>query len=239
MKIGILQCGHLPPEIEAEQGKYSDMIARLFDGQGFTYEVFNVVDGVFPDGPKAAEGWIVTGSRHGIYDPLPWIAPLEALVREIHAAERPLVGICFGHQLIAQALGGKAEKFSGGWSLGLKDYRIGDAVLAMPAWHQDQVITPPPGATTLGQGDVCAHAVMAIGPHTLTVQPHPEFDRAAVAGLIETRGAALPQDLVATARDRLDTPEDRNLFAGWMAAVLRGAPADVVPDALRSQGADA
>ena len=125
MKIGILQTGLAPAELAAQSGEYPEMFADLLKGHGFDFASWAVVNGDFPSGPEAADGWLITGSRHGAYDDLPWIAPLEELIRGIVAQERPLVGICFGHQIMAQALGGKVEKFKGGWSVGPTQYTFG------------------------------------------------------------------------------------------------------------------
>ena len=225
MIIGILQTGHLPAEIRGSLGDYDAHFERLFAGRAFTYRVFDVVDGVFPDGPEAADGWLVTGSRHAVYEDHPWIAPLEVLVREIVAAGRPLVGICFGHQLIAQALGGTVEKYAGGWAAGRRCYRFGDTEVALNAWHQDQVVVPPPGATILAENAFTPVAAMAIGPRVLTVQAHPEFESATVGHLIEARGAALPAEMMATAQAALPQPTDNARVAGWLADVLEGADA--------------
>ena len=81
MKIGILQTGHAPDEVKGELGDYSDMFARLLDGHGFDFATFSVVDGEFPSGPEAADGWLITGSKHGVYEDHAWIAPLEARTR--------------------------------------------------------------------------------------------------------------------------------------------------------------
>jgi GMP synthase-like glutamine amidotransferase len=173
MIIGILQTGHVPEEISARHGEYSDMFRRLLGGRGFEFRVFNVVDMEFPEGPEAADGWLITGSKHGVYEDHPWIPPLEALIRGIRDAGQPLVGICFGHQIIAQALGGKVVKYPGGWALGLRRYRIGGREVSLHAWHQDQVVELPPGATVLGDSEMTAHAVLAIGDRILTIQPTP------------------------------------------------------------------
>src|SRR5690606_24036163 len=122
--IGILQTGHAAEPIRAEQGDYDEMFRRLLGGHGFTFSTWNVVDGEFPEGPEAAEGWLITGSRHGAYEEHDWLPPLEDLIRAIREAKRPLVGICFGHQIVAQALGGRVEKFDGGWSVGPQHYTI-------------------------------------------------------------------------------------------------------------------
>ena len=96
MKIGILITGHTPDELKPDVGTYGDMFQRLLDGNGFTFDVYPVVDGVFPTGVDAADGWLITGSKHGVYENLPWMLSLQDLIREAHAAGLPMVGICFG-----------------------------------------------------------------------------------------------------------------------------------------------
>lgn len=223
MHIGILQTGHAADPIRAERGDYDDMFRRLLDGHGFTFTTWNVVDGDFPAGPDAADAWLITGSRHGAYDHLPWIEPLEELIRAIREAGRPLVGICFGHQIIAQALGGRVEKFAGGWSVGPQSYRIEGTEYRVAAWHQDQVVEPPAGARVIGESDFCRYAALAYDG-ILTVQPHPEFDAETVASLIEHRGrGSVPDDLLEDAGAGLAEPMDRGLMADRLAAFLKGA----------------
>jgi GMP synthase-like glutamine amidotransferase len=220
MRIGILQTGHAPDEVRGALGDYADMFEQLLTGRGFTFTRYDVVDGIFPENPEAADGWIVTGSRHGVYEDHPWLPPLEAFIREIVAADRPLVGVCFGHQVIAQALGGKVEKFSGGWAVGLQEYDFDGETLTLNAWHQDQVVALPDGAEVIASNDFCANAALAIGDKVFTVQPHPEFTAEMIAGLIEHRGSAVPAELVAQARARLDAPTANAALAKRMADVL-------------------
>ena len=109
MKIGILQTGHAPDELLHDRGDYDAHFARLLDGNGFTFRTYNVVDMDFPGSIHDCDGWLITGSKHGAYEDHPFIPPLEALIREVYNTDLPLVGICFGHQIIAQALGGTVE----------------------------------------------------------------------------------------------------------------------------------
>ncbi|WP_422071438.1 type 1 glutamine amidotransferase [Tranquillimonas rosea] len=224
MHIGILQTGHAPQAVLERDGDYDAMFARLFRGHDFDFTTWNVVDMEFPEGPSDAEGWLITGSRHGAYEDHPWIPPLEELIRAIHRSNRPLVGICFGHQIIAQALGGTVEKFGGGWSVGRRDYHWNGDTVHLNAWHQDQVIAPPPEAVTLAHNDSCAHAAFAIGDRIMTVQAHPEFTDSTVDTLIEHRGpGVVPDDRLATARAGLGAGVDSAGIADRLAAVLKGA----------------
>lgn len=221
MKIGILQTGHAPDEILPKMGDYPGMFEALLAGEGFTFEDWPVVDNVFPEGPEAADGWLITGSRHGVYEDHDWLPPLEALIRDIVASHRPLIGVCFGHQVIAKALGGKVEKFGGGWAVGPQVYDFGGEKLRLNAWHQDQVIEAPEGAEVIASNPFCANAGMVIGDSVLTVQPHPEFTAPFFAELMKYRGGAVSPELIETARAALAEPTDEAKMAHKMGEFFR------------------
>ena len=218
MKIGILQTGHAPDELRPTTGDFAELFQRLLAGNGFDFVVYNVVDMQFPETINICDGWLITGSKHGAYEDHPFIPPLEDLIREIHAADIPLVGICFGHQIIAQALGGKVEKFAGGWAVGRQNYDINGETFALNAWHQDQVVTAPDQAKVVGRNDFCANAALLYGNRIFTVQPHPEFDTAVIDGLLKYRGPGnVPDAQLAQVRDDLDKPVDSPRLATQIA----------------------
>lgn len=222
MEIGLLQTGLVVPELAREHGQYPDMFIRMLAGHGFRFRTWSVVEGDFPGGPEDAEGWLITGSRHGVYEDHDWLPPLEALIRRIVAADRPLVGVCFGHQVIAQALGGKVEKFAGGWSVGPQPYDFPDARKIVQAWHQDQVITPPEGAVTVASSDFCAHAALVYPGKAYSVQPHPEFEDGFVRGLLEKRGpGVVPAPVLEAAAGKLGTKLDSADLADQIAHFFR------------------
>ncbi len=206
MQIGILMTGHVPEELVDEVGEYPKMFERLLDGHGFTFRSWAVVDGEHPESVSEADGWLITGSKHGAYEDHPWIPPLEEFIRALHADGRPLVGICFGHQIVAQALGGKVELFAGGWSVGHTSYDFEGETMALNAWHRDQVTELPDGARVIGSSDFCANAALLYGSSIYTIQPHPEFSAGFLESLIETRGALVPDEILAQAKANLAAP---------------------------------
>ena len=222
MRIGILQTGLAPEALAPEMGDYPDMFARLLDGHGFTFRTWKVVEGEFPSSVRDADGWLITGSRHGVYEDHPWIAPLEQFIRDSFTARVPVVGICFGHQIVAQAMGGKVERYAGGWAVGATEYDFGGETLRLNAWHRDQVVEAPPGATVIATNDFCTNAALLYDDRALTVQAHPEFRPEFVDGLMKTRGKGLvPDEVMAEAAARLDLALQDKTMAGRIAAFFK------------------
>lgn len=182
MHIGILEMGRSVSVLAQSHGSYPELLSFLLlrHSKDFTFTTYPVLEGLLPAEAVQHDGWLVTGSPHGVYDGLPWIAPAEEFLRQVMTACRPIVGICFGHQLLAQALGGTVIKSPKGWGLGLHEYqwqldsgRTGSFVL--PASHQDQVITLPSAGKVLAASPHCAYAAIAYDDTALTFQAHPEF----------------------------------------------------------------
>ncbi|HRO12584.1 type 1 glutamine amidotransferase [Amaricoccus sp.] len=237
MKIGILETGEVHPDLKARHGDYPAMFEALLGAADPTLEfaTVRVVAGELPASPTQADAWLVTGSRHGVYDDLPWIEPLKSFLRTCYRARVPLVGICFGHQILAEALGGRTVKSDKGWALGVQDYRLAIRpgwTAALPdrfsvrALHQDQVVALPPNATVLATSPHCEYAAIAYGdpesPDAISLQPHPEFGPEFLDELLRLRaGTSFPAEAAAAARASLARPVDSAAWAELIVAFLR------------------
>lgn len=231
MRIGILQCGQSPAQLKRDLGDYPDMFVRLLDGRGFDFTTWHVEKMAFPDDIHDADGWLLTGSRHGAYEDHAFIPPLEDFIRRVHDAGVPMVGICFGHQIIAQALGGTVVKHPGGWAVGAQDYDFGGQPVTLNAWHQDQVVALPPGAQVAGRNAFCENAALIYGDRAFTVQAHPEFGDAFIQGLMHTRAkGVVPDDLLAAASARMGQADGASLLADQIEAFFKQPRALARPD---------
>ncbi|MDA1239199.1 MAG: type 1 glutamine amidotransferase, partial [Proteobacteria bacterium] len=190
MKIGILQTGRAPEALVKEHGDYDKMFIELLSDPRFSFNNFPVLDSVFPK-ISDYDGYIITGSRFGVYENYPWISQLEDFIRACFESDIPVAGFCFGHQIMAQALGGKVEKFDGGWAVGVENYQIQGDTVSLLAWHQDQVITPPDNSKTIASSDFCKFAGLTYGKKGFSLQAHPEFNTDFVKGLMSVRGETL------------------------------------------------
>ena len=228
MKVGILAAGDTPRKLEPQFGHYSGMFERLLDGHGYDWRVFDVPNGHYPRRPEDCDAYVVTGAAAGVYDCDPWIAALLDFIRAARGKAK-LVGVCFGHQAIAQALGGQVIKSPKGWGLGLHTYGVGarqgwmddSAAFSLSASHQDQVVEVPPGATVIAGSEFCPIGMLAYGDEAISVQLHPEFTPDYSVALIDgRRGTRIPEDLAARAVESLARPDDHARFAGWIERFL-------------------
>ena len=224
MKIGILRTGHVVPELAEEHGEYPDMFRQLLAGRGFTFQTWSVIDNAFPPSPDDADGWLVTGSRFSVNDDLPWIRKLEDFLRRCYSASSPVVGICFGHQALAKALGGQVELAAEGWGVGQSCFDTKDGPIKLNCFHQDQVTVPPPDAEVIGSSPFCRYAMLAYGDKGLSVQPHPEFSEKFLLDLIEARGVGLiPAEILERARAELDNSAEGERVAEAITAFFHAA----------------
>ena len=224
MKLAILETGHPPGDLQERFGSYPAMFAKIL-GPEFEIESLDVPAGELPEGPGEHGAYLITGSPAGVYDPLPWIAPLCRFIREADRAR--MVGICFGHQVMAEALGGQVEKSDKGWGAGLHRYAIVRSepwidtagIVAIPASHQDQVVVQPPNTEVIAASDFTPFAGLAWTDRpAISFQFHPEFSPDYAKALIEKRYDIVPDPDAAIAS--LDAPNDNARVAGWIRRFL-------------------
>jgi GMP synthase-like glutamine amidotransferase len=228
VRIGLLVVGHVDEASRSVAGDYPELFGALLASHGLELRTYDVAAGHLPDSLSECDGWLCSPSRSSVYDDLPWITDAEELLRDVIATEQPYVGICFGHQLLARALGAKVERYPAGWQVGAKTYEL----LQHPAWmdpplaqatliasHQDQVITLPDRADLLARGvsGGCAIAGFTVGTRAWTLQAHPEFVAPLADHLLARRVELIGADTVAAARASLATPLDRVIVGGWIA----------------------
>lgn len=233
LKIGVLKTGR-PPKPAIEQfGTYPDMFINLLGPDAYDWRTYAVDEGELPSLPTECDAYIVTGSSAGVYDDLPWIGQATAFLQAAKG-KAALVGVCFGHQLMAQAFGGKVIKSPKGWGVGEHVYEVmaeepwmGERPLRirLPASHQDQVVEKPPGAEVFAASEFTPFAGLVWpGERAISIQPHPEFDPAYAKSLIEhRRGNPYPHEQADAAIASYSGADDRMRVAGWINRFLRAA----------------
>jgi len=231
MKIGILRTGRALPKIKAKHGDFEDLFTILLAGNEMTFQPYAVLDGELPKSVTECDGWLITGSAHSSYEDLPWIADLEEFIRNAFTADIPIVGICFGHQILAQALGGKVEKYADGWAIGPHEYQFDGLAepVTINAWHQDQVTQLPMGAKTVGRSEFCENAAIIYGKTAYSVQAHPEFTNAFIGDLIDIRRDSVPADLVNEAESALKSTTPSPVVVAQMVSFFQSRNLDTLP----------
>lgn len=238
MRIGILQCDDVAEPLRETHRNYPEQFARLLESQesGLEWRTWRCLDGEIPTQADIAaiDAWLITGSKYGVNDGDAWIERLCEFVRLLWAQRRPLIGVCFGHQLIAKALGGDVERSPRGWGVGVSYNHI----TAQAPWmtpprdalnllvsHQDQVARLPAETRVLAASDFCPFYLIQIGECFLGIQGHPEFTKAYSADLMHLRGDRMPADRVREGQASLADEIDSETMARWMLAFWRQAGA--------------
>ena len=228
MHIGLLECDEVTGRFAQVSGGYREMFAALLPEASFTY--YRAHEGKLPASPGVCDAWLCTGSRYSAYDTMPWVGALAQFIRDLHASKKHFVGICFGHQMLAQALGGEVAKAEDGWGVGVLPMEI----ISSESWmqppraevliqhmHQDQVQRLPPGSVVLGRSAHCEIGMFRVGETMLGIEGHPEFTPAFAEALILARRKSIGAEKTEAALRTVRQPSDGPLVGRWIAAFLR------------------
>lgn len=238
MKLIVLRAGDAAPSVAVRRGEFASWIQRevgdTWSGEWGEHDVR--ADAPLP-GPRDADGFIITGSSCSVTDRAPWMLRTEELIRAIAAVGTPLFGICFGHQLVGSALGGRVAKNTRGREIGTVSVRVVAHEPLDPIFdglgrhfranhaHVDSVVELPPGARLLAETDLEPNAAFSVGATVKCVQFHPEFDGDTMRGYVEARSEAIESEGLSP-RSILegvtDAPDGASTLRGFARLVVRG-----------------
>lgn len=232
MIIGILQCDDVTEALQLHHGNYPQMFTQLFEAleEDIQFKVYRVIEGEYPQSINECDAYITTGSRFGVNDVHEWIKALEDFVIELYQSNKKLVGICFGHQMIAKALGGVVEKSSKGWGVGVSTTRVqrqqqwmgqGQDEISLVVSHQDQVMQLPTDSQVLASSEFCPFYMIQINEHFLGIQGHPEFSKRYSYDLMQARRSRIPHQRIEAGIESLDLRVDDKLVTRWLINFLK------------------
>ena len=227
MNVAIIQCDTVADQFVPLFGDYPSMVRCMFEQvqANLDYQTFDAQSGEYPRDLDAYDFFITTGSKAGAYQDIPWIKQLIDFVQGLYTRQKKLIGICFGHQIIAMAGHGQVAKSPKGWGVGIANNRV----TAHPGWmreqpeelniivnHQDQIVRLPADALVIASSDFCPCFIAQWGEHFLSIQGHPEWSPAYAGALLNHRRQLLGDELADAGLASLSTPPDNTLFARWI-----------------------
>jgi GMP synthase-like glutamine amidotransferase len=231
MNLALLGCDDVPRRYRHIAGGYHDMFSALLAPHlpDLRLTWIDLYHGEDAPSPTAFDGFLCTGSRCSVYEDQPWIGKLKTFVKDVQQSAKPFVGVCFGHQVLAEALGGKVEKAQYGWGVGVHDMNIirperwmspQQSHCKLQYMHADQVQTMPPASTLLASSAHCPVAMFRVGDTMLGIEGHPEFPAAYVEALLRERTERIGEKRVNEALNTLKDETDDRLAARWIANFL-------------------
>lgn len=232
MKIGILQCDNVSDELQEEFGNYPEMFEKLLGAAAsdFEFQTYRVIDGELPKSMDECDAYITTGSRHSVNDEDPWVVALEKFVVDLDQAKKKFVGICYGHQMLAKALGGEVAVSDRGWGVGISCNEVDvikswmdpeEKSLNLVISHSEQVSRLPAGVEVLAGSDFCPNYMLQVGDHMMSVQGHPEFSKSYSRALMDKRADRIPADCIRDGRASLAGDSQGEMMMRWIANFIK------------------
>ncbi len=232
MLLGILLCDHVSDSLQQKFGDYFDMFEQAIAAVDDSIKInfYSVIDGQFPKDIDECDAYIATGSKASVNDDLPWVKQLERLVWQLFLLNKPLVGICFGHQMIAKALGGRVAISLKDWGIGVtrakvhlhKPWMLGTQTnIQLVVSHKEQISLLPPETQVLMGNSFCPYGMIQVGEHFLGIQGHPEFSRAYCYALMQSRKKIIAKSNFTRGVNSLSLTVDDQLLMSWLINFLR------------------
>lgn len=229
MTLGVLLCDHVCQELQPIGGDYPEMFSKLFadhapEGIEVRLRFYDVIRGDYPDQLDECDGYLTTGSAVSVNDDEPWIEKLAEFVRFLHQQQAKLFAICFGHQMIAKALGGKVDISERGWGVGVHKVAVSkeepwmdpsDGYYHVIGSHQEEITQLPPDSVVLASTAHCPVAMFRCGS-LVGIQGHPEFGATYAKGLLRMRSEIIPQSTRDRAMESFSTDPSYGLLVSWI-----------------------
>ncbi len=232
LKIGLLLCDDVDASAQPQYGTYTRMFQHSIDpsAQRIHLQPVRCFAGEALPEPAEFDGYLITGSRYSVYQGLPWIGLLQHFIRQCWEQHVKIVGICFGHQLIAHALGGKTQPAAAGWGFGIHSAKITDKqpwmtdigeldgdIYNLVVIHQDQVVDVPAQFKSIATSDFCPNSMIVAPDKMLGIQGHPEFSKEFCAFRAQCRKDVIgPETYRATLRSLAENETHSSTILRWV-----------------------
>ena len=246
----IVQTGAAPAELRARMGDFPHWFRVAMALQPAQVRTVRVDHGQALPPPRMLAAAVITGSGAMVSERLPWSERTAGWIRDALDVDLPLFGVCYGHQLIAHALGGRVDYHPQGREIGTQVIallpgaahdpllqRLHDGFAAHTT-HEQSVLEPPRGAQVLARSAHDAHQILRYSETAISTQFHPEFSVAAMQAYIRRRADVLRgegRDVDALLAATRPAPQARRLLRAFVRAALQSAAATAIVPAVTRQ----
>ncbi|KAL1336173.1 hypothetical protein HN51_030587 [Arachis hypogaea] len=193
-RFGVLLCAEDSELVRKKYGGYFGVFVRMLAEEGERWDVYRVARGEFPDDDELAlyNGFVITGSCNDAHGNDPWIHQLLNLLQKLNSINKKVLGICFGHQILGRALGGKVCRSPSGWDIGIRTVNLSSSSsLKLPSklsiieCHRDEIWELPPKAEVIAWSEKTGIEMFRYGDHIMGIQGHPEYTKDILFHLID------------------------------------------------------